>query len=56
MLGLALKFNVGKFKPPEVIGLTLSHKLFAVVACIINTGLQLEMKMCGAIFVDGVFS
>jgi len=28
----------GKFKPPEVIGLTLPHKLFAVSVCITNTG------------------
>ena len=27
-MALAVKFDVGKFKPPEVIFLTLSHKLF----------------------------
>jgi len=40
-MGLAVKCDVGKFgkfNPPEVIGLTLSHKLFAVFACIVNTG------------------
>jgi len=37
-MALAVKFEVGKFKPPEVIGLTLSHKLFAAFACFINIG------------------
>jgi len=38
-MGLAVKFDVGKFKPSEVIGLTVSQKLFAVFECIIiNTG------------------
>jgi len=43
-MGLAVKCNVGNFKSPEVIGLTLSHKLFAVFACIINTGWRWKYK------------
>ena len=35
-MALAVKFDVGKFKPSEVIVLTLSHKLFAVFACFIK--------------------
>jgi len=31
-------YDEGKLKPPEIIGLTLPDKLFAVFACIINTG------------------
>jgi len=37
-MALAVKFDVGKFKPPVVIGLTLSHKLFAAFVCFIKIG------------------
>ena len=37
-MALAVKFDVGKFKPPEVIGLTFSHKLFEDFACFIEIG------------------
>jgi len=32
------KCNAGEFEPPEAIGLTLTHKMFAVFAYILNTG------------------
>jgi len=37
-MALSVKFDVGKFKPPEVIVLTLSHKLFEDFACFIKIG------------------
>jgi len=37
-MALVVKFDVGKFKPPEIIGLTLSHKMFAAFVCFIKIG------------------
>jgi len=37
-MAVAVKLDVGKFKPPEVVVLTLSHKLLAAFACFIKLG------------------